>query len=103
MSVAIPEGLDPVGVWDASSRRWVDEHWRERVAWAQQHIPDVDATYRVEFYLIDSPFAVVHRYGRNPGNHKHRDPATGEIARDEPVILPLAELPPACLLTLEAS
>lgn len=101
MTAAIPEGLEPVGVWDAGPG-WVDDLVNERIAWARQHIERVNDTWRVEFYA-DPPRAIVHRFKVNAEGRKyaigHQSFITnGEPAREEPVIVPLAALPPARLL-----
>lgn len=96
---AVPEGLDPVAVWDT---RTVDNPWwycwRSAVEWARENIPDANVVYRVEFYLPDAPFAVLHRYKRNADGFKYQDPETDSIAIEVPVIVPLTELPPERLL-----
>ena len=98
----IPEGLEPLAVWDAGPG-WVDGLVDERIAWARQHILRVNDTYRVEFYLIDAPFAVVHRFkldanGRKYALGEYSFISDGEPAREEPVVVPLGGLPPARLL-----
>jgi hypothetical protein len=98
-TVVIPEGLEPLAVWDT---RTVDNPWwycwRSAVEWARENIPDAIVVYRVEFYLLDAPFAVLHRYAVNADGRKYQDPETDSVALDEPVIVPLGELPPAHLL-----
>lgn len=106
MTAAIPDGLEPVAVWDArdplNSQPDVPR-WLESAEWAKAHIPRVNDTYRVEFYLLDTPFAVVHRFAVNAEGLKY---AIGHLARldnrepatEPPVIVPLAELPPEHLL-----
>lgn len=56
------------------------------------------ATYRIEFYLVDAPFARVYRYALNDGGRLFIQPATGRPALAEPVTVLLDELPPAELL-----
>jgi hypothetical protein len=91
----IPEGLEPLAVWDSTEPGWCDEHWRERTEWAVLHL-DAEFTYRAEFYLIDAPFAVVHKFARNGDGRKWA--ANGEAMTEPPAILPLTELPPAHLV-----
>ena len=67
------------------------------ITWAGEHIPRRNDTYRVEFYLLDAPFAVVYRYERDEDGYKHNGP-DGEIATEPPVVVPLTELPPEHLL-----
>lgn len=97
MTAVIPEGLEPLGVWDT---RTVDNawwyHWKTAVTWANRHIPRAGDTYRAEFYLIDAPFAVICRFKRDENGFKYQQ--DGEIATEPPVIVPLTELPPAHLL-----
>jgi hypothetical protein len=96
-AVVIPEGLEPLAVWDAREPSWVGEHWREKIAWAKEHIGRTEDTHRIDFCLLDAPFAVVHRYARNGDGYKHNGPG-GKIATEPPVIVPLDGLPPAHLL-----
>lgn len=96
----IPEGLEPLGVWDCgdrSSAYWT-AGWQETSAWAQAHIHGAVWTTRVEFYLLDAAFAVVHRLAVGENGKPYMDPETGEAAMDAPAVVPLAELPPAHLL-----
>jgi hypothetical protein len=96
---------EPLAVWDV--RMYHDDmgdrglywrNWQETSGWARAHIADVDSTYRVEFHLVDAPFAVVWRYKRNERGWCFTDPATGDVARAEPVVQMLDELPPPHLL-----
>ena len=62
-----------------------------------EELDDLDR-YRIEFYLLDAPFAVVHKYALDDNEgFKYLDLATGEAAVEPPVLVPLAELPPAHL------
>lgn len=74
----------------------------EASAWAVSHIPEPHRTYRLEFYLLDSPFVIVHRFALNQDGRKFAVEPDGEMGirpvTDPPVIVPLAELPPAHLL-----
>lgn len=90
--------VSPLATWDASDPSWMDEHWRERTDWAAAHFPDVNRTVRAEFYLVDVPFAVLHRFAKNEDGQLFLDPATGNPAWDDPVRLMLAELPPGHLM-----
>jgi hypothetical protein len=96
----MPDLPPPIATWDATSREWMGEHWRERIAWAREHIPRVNDTYRTEFHLIDAPFMVAYRFAVNEGGHKWARDAGGEWVpvTEDPAIVPLAELPPAHLL-----
>lgn len=85
----------PVAVWDPNARDGVFwRHMNEASEWARQHLPCAADTYLAEFYLIDAPFAVVHTVKRNENGRAYTDPATGEIAVNEPVTVMLSELPP---------
>lgn len=100
----IPEGAKPLGVWDTTDP---DGLWHcggtldmlhEAVTWAKAHIRRADDTYRVEFYLLDAPFGIVHRHARNADGHIFEDPGTGDVAHEDPVVQMLTDLPPAHLL-----
>jgi hypothetical protein len=96
----IPEGLEPLAVWDVQLMPGYG-FTRDAVAretWARKHLGDPRFIRRAAFYVLGKPFAVVTRYKRNPDGFKYQDPETGIIATEEPVIVPLAELPPAHLL-----
>jgi hypothetical protein len=103
VSVTLPEGMEPVGVWDARDEAFwdgTDALLRACAAmnWAKERIPDRDTTYLVEFYLLDAPFALVHRYKlREDGRGVVVGP-DGEAVTEPPAVVPLAELPPAHLL-----
>jgi hypothetical protein len=101
----IPAGLEPLAVWDTRD----DAFWDGTgallracgaITWAGQHIPGRNEAYRIEFYLLDGPYAVVSRYALNADGLKYADPETGGATTEPPVIVPLAELPPARLLDL---
>lgn len=104
-TVTIPEGLPPLGVWESAG----PDHWRDgaprmpRVAWlnavARPRI-STDRLARIEFYVLDGPFAVIYRDEPVPGAVSwYVPPGAGEPAAEPPVIVPLDELPPACLLS----
>jgi hypothetical protein len=96
-----PEDLKPLAVWDAKDRPdwWTDGHTQQMCWWVQtrltEHAGDI---HRIEFYLLDVPFAVVHKFALQDEGLKYLDVATGQAAVEPPVIVPLAELPPAHLL-----
>ena len=96
MAAAIPEGLEPLGVWDAGSiRDLTPEQHVEVCRWHERYIGRLNDTYRVEFH-DGPPRALVYRFAVNADGRKYQD---GEdIAREEPVIVPLAGLPPERLL-----
>lgn len=110
----VPDGLEPLGVWDVRGTwgtpgaigPWLrmtppgepfyDSFYA--ASWVVGNIDRASDVFRIEFYLLDSPFAVVHRYRRNSDGFKYQDPATGEAVVEPPVVVPLGELPPAHLL-----
>ena len=89
----------PVAVWDCNDPggTW-RRHMAEASEWAKEHLPRAADTFLAAFYLIDAPFAVVHRVRRNENGRAYTDPATGEIATEPPATVMLDELPPAHLL-----
>lgn len=102
----VPDGLEPLGVWDARDS-WVDDLVNERIAWAREHIPRVNDTYRAEFYLLDSPIAILYRYAVNTEGRKYALArsefiADVEPATEPPVVQILGGLPPAHLLARQA-
>lgn len=95
-AVLVPAGLEPLGVWDATTAEWARGPWYERAEWADGHLGDANFVYRAEFYLLDAPFAIVRRYAADGDGHKWA--ADGEVVTEPPVVVPLGELPPAHLL-----
>ena len=103
MTAVVPDGLEPLAVWDARdcTGPWRvttggEEFYRsfDAACWMVGHVERARDVVRIEFYLFDAPFAVAHRVtGRF-----ELDRATGEPEQEPPVIVPLAELPPARLL-----
>lgn len=101
MTAVIPEGLEPLAVWDGRARDW----WR---GWTERQLLELDDwlqgnlglrgryACRVEFYLLDAAFAIVTAYKRDECGFKYQE--NGRIAVEPPVIVPLAALPPAHLL-----
>ena len=105
--MTIPDGLEPVAVWDGPERAhltFTDGELDQVAWWLQKHLTEhARDAYRIDFHRIDigdrtAHIAIVHRYARNADGYKHNDPATGKIAIEEPVIVPLDELPPEHLL-----
>jgi hypothetical protein len=95
-SASLPE---PLAVWDVRDRAnlwWC--HADEAIEWAARHINDPNSTFRVEFYLVDAPFAVLYRYAENDEGRRYMNPETDEPATEEPVVQMLDELPPRRLL-----
>lgn len=95
----------PLAVWDVSDGKdspyWA--HWRETSAWAVAHFPrQAEDVYRAEFYLLDTPFAILYRFAEDEQGRRYTDPATGEAARAEPLRMILSELPPEHLLKGES-
>lgn len=99
-ALAIPECLEPLAVWDTRDYDgawwWLVREGLKPYEWAQEHIREPNSTYRVDFYLFDGPFAVVHRYARDEDGRLYGDGA--EPVKLPPVVQPLDELPPAHLL-----
>jgi hypothetical protein len=83
----------PLAVWDTRGGFHEWEHYREAYEWAQARISGAEDTYRVEFYLVDAPFAKAFRYLDNAEGRRYIDPATGEPAMAEVTIM-LSDLPP---------
>lgn len=100
-ALAVPEGLEPLAVWDAKDRPpgWTSAHTRDMCRWIAVHL-GLNTSYieRIEIYVLDGPFAAIHQFDQTADGHKYHDPATDGPARLEPVFVPLAELPPAHLL-----
>jgi hypothetical protein len=94
---------DPLAVWDTRGdgalwNSFTDGRFTQATTWAARHIQEPRITFRIEFYLIDAPFAVVYRYIRDEEDRLMHDPATGRPRATEPVIQMLDELPPAHLM-----
>jgi hypothetical protein len=92
VTAVIPEGLEPAAVWDVRGdrgpwlRRAVPEtpeaaRMIEAAQWVCRNITPAANVYRVDFYALDAPFAVVHRF-----------------EAEGPVVVLLDGLPPAHLL-----
>lgn len=90
-ALVIPEGLEPLAVWDVRGDRgpWMRRavpgtpgatRMIEAAQWVCRNITPAASVYRVDFYLLDGPFAVVYCF------------------EAEPVIMPLDGLPPEHLL-----
>lgn len=92
------EGLEPLAVWDCtdSGGTWWTAGHLQRVEWAKANMPRANDTVRLDFYLLDAPFAVAYRTRRNGDGVKWAQ--DGGPVMDEPAIVPLAELPPKHLL-----
>jgi hypothetical protein len=100
--------LQPASVWDARDKDWWDPRQSARAAWLKTHGLRPEDTYRTEFYLIDTPFALVFRYHRNVDGNRHwtdnhipggpHDHDQCQAAVEPPVQVPLPELPPEELL-----
>ena len=98
-TLAVPEGLEPLAAWGPHTPGWVDSNVDEKIEWARQHIDRVAEALRAEFYLTpDGPVALVRYFKRNAEGFKYHDPHRDGPAVEEPVIVPLDELPPAHLL-----
>jgi hypothetical protein len=95
--MVIPEGMEPLAVFDPREWpcRYGDGEVQQITWWMAKHLAGLNAWYadRVEIYVLDGPFAVVHRYKRGDDGRR-----VAPLAEEPPVIVPLAELPPAHLL-----
>jgi hypothetical protein len=86
---------EPVAVWDAWDPDFYPRYHPQVPDWLVSHGIDTDPAYRVEIYLIDTPFARVYTYaGLPPDDRRYVDPATGEAAVNPPYDHVLSELPP---------
>jgi hypothetical protein len=90
----------PAAVWDTRDRDsffWDTERpefW-QAIEWARNHIPRPEATYRVEFYLVDCPFAIVYRFVTDDRGRVMVDEwELCGCATEEPARVMLTELPP---------
>lgn len=98
----------PLAVWGARQRDGKDwapwhswPHWLEAERWAiaRGYAGGGLATYRIEFYLIGVPFALVFRYALNDdGRRFMADRVVRRPALADPVTVILDELPPPELL-----
>jgi len=83
---------EPLAVWDVNGGYHKWPLWREAYEWAlAQGLRPDDAT-RMEFYLVDIPFARADYYKVNDAGRRYLD-AGREPAMEE-VTVPLSELPP---------
>lgn len=105
---AIPEGLEPLAVWDVRERLGPWREWTnggeetddsvDAVLWAMCNLAPSRNIYRIEFYLLDCPLAVVHRWKLGEDGRKFALEPGGEGVTEAPAVQMLAELPPAHLL-----
>jgi hypothetical protein len=100
VTALIPEGLEPVAVWDDTDPEWAEGTLSDRFFWTTGHSPigHVYRARRIAFYLLDGPFAVIYRYRNDFRGYIGRERPPSGFPEDEPVIVPLAELPPEHLL-----
>lgn len=88
----------PVAVWNPNDPGNVfRRNLEEAAAWARANLPRSEDIMLAEFYLIDAPFAIVHRIGRDEDG-KIRSSETGQIL-EPPATVILDDLPPAHLLS----
>jgi hypothetical protein len=83
--------------WD----RWHSRpRWREAEEWAVDRGLAGNGlwTYRIEFFLVDAPFARVYRLAISEDRHLVIDPVTRQAALADPVDVMLDGLPPPELL-----
>jgi hypothetical protein len=87
--------IAPLAVWDPNLRGGVCWRYIDEVSkWAIEHLDAAGDIILAEFYLIDAPFAIVHRLRRNENGRAYTDPETGELAKEPPATVMLDELPP---------
>jgi len=89
--------MQPIEVWDAGSPEWADRFVGERSAWVDEHLGRAVVTTRVEFFLIDAPFAKAYRFALDASGRPFLGP-DGEPAMEDAVEQLLDALPPAHLL-----
>jgi|SRR5712692_10047495 len=86
---AVPDTL--LAVWDVNGGFHDWPHRREAYEWAKAHGLDPENAIRIEFYLIDAPFARADRYKTGAGGlHCF---AGGEPVTEEVTVM-LSEPPP---------
>lgn len=100
--------LAPVAVWDATVPGWhAWPQWAEAEKWAtDRELISTERghprsmTYRIEFYLLDLPFARAYRYTCGPDGHVLAMCAGAEVVpmRARPADVILGDLPPRHLL-----
>ncbi len=78
--------LEPLFAWDAGAEDWIKSPYTERCHWLMANgVYDLFRTYRVEFHLVDAPFAIVFRYVFDDGKRPQHE---------APKIVMLDDLPP---------
>jgi hypothetical protein len=91
---------EPLAVWDYhDAAGWPAGLFRDRVAWADQHFPGVPHIWQVEFWLIDMPSAVIHRYACGIHGYPAVSRSSHGFWVTAPAAVPLGELPPRHLLS----
>lgn len=93
--LAVWDTRDPDGLWHCGGDIFM---LAEAVRWAGEHIRDALRTYRVEFHLLDAPFAVVYRYALDDSGHVFAQLPDQEAVTEAPVFQALDDLPPLHLL-----
>lgn len=101
-------GIKPLAVWDVKHESWFRQNWMGRRDWLRAQELPANQIYRIEFYLLDTPFARLFRYALNQDGRKHwidahtpgqpHDHEACHVAMLEPLDVPLPELPPSELL-----
>jgi hypothetical protein len=105
---AAPPG--PIAVWDVRDpeesaifffANWEGARTIEASRWLEENVPELSTrVIRVEFHLIDVPFAIVTRYELNERGAISIG-GDGRALISDPVTVVLRELPPECLLRKE--
>lgn len=93
--------VEPVAVWDVGEPEW-RRHLKAKSAWLREQGLPVDVMYRAEFYLAGGPCARIFCFALNGDGRKYllghvqgeHDHEACQVAREEPRMVPLTELPP---------
>lgn len=90
-----------VDEWNAMTQwYWESGLYQEAWDWLRDRGMAHDDIWCVAFYVLDAPFAAIHRWDRSKAGHTYVN-EYGKPAVAEPVIVLLDELPPPQLFGLE--
>ena len=79
-------GIAPLAVWDANARDYIDICVPVMEFLTSQGIPVFD-TYRVEVYLLDTPFARVFTYAEDERGWRYFDESAEAAAVNDPGVV----------------
>jgi hypothetical protein len=97
-AVAVWDIFDPQQSAICFFARWDGDRQAEAAGWLAANLPKgMSNVVRIEFYLIDVPFAIVTRYETDDRNWIILD-SGGRAGITDPVTVVLRELPPERLL-----